>query len=128
MSAAGGRPSVTRLAMIYDADGGLVGEIRYVVGHLLGRTECFLCDITHGRVSRKHAFDELVDRLPMPVTVVHRNEQEPALAEATRDLLPCVMAETADGWELLVGREALHECHGDVAAFDAVLSAALADR
>lgn len=26
----------------YNADGGLVGEARYVVGHLLGRTECQL--------------------------------------------------------------------------------------
>ena len=30
------------LAMVYDADGGLVGEVRYVVGHLLGRAECAL--------------------------------------------------------------------------------------
>ena len=128
MTEAGGPAAVTRLAMVYDADGGLVGELRYVVGHLLGRTECFLCDITHSGVSRKRAFDELLARLPVPVAVVHRNEQEPTLARASHGLLPCVMAETAAGWELLVGRDALHGCHGDVAAFDGVLAAALADR
>ena len=33
---------------IYDADGGLSGELRYVAGKLLGRGKCALCDITHG--------------------------------------------------------------------------------
>ena len=31
----------------YNADGGIVGEVRYVIGHLLGTAECALCDITH---------------------------------------------------------------------------------
>ena len=60
------------LAMVYDADGGLVGEVRYVVGHLLGRAECALCDITHGPVRRKQAFDELVaDLLELGVPGIH---------------------------------------------------------
>ena len=44
---------------VYAADGGVVGELTYVVGHLLGRTECSLCDVTHGPVRRKRAWDEM---------------------------------------------------------------------
>lgn len=44
---------IVRYTGIYNADGGLVGEVRYVVGHLLGTAECALCDITHSPVRRK---------------------------------------------------------------------------
>ena len=30
---------VTKLVGVYDADGGVAGEAKYVVGHLLGRDE-----------------------------------------------------------------------------------------
>ena len=123
-----GRPAVTRLAMVYDADGGLAGEVRYVVGHLLGRAECALCDITHGTFRRKDAFDAVLARVGVPVDVVHRNEQVPELAAASAGLLPCVMAESPAGWELLVDRGALQACEGDVTRFDAVLEAALQER
>ena len=36
------------LVGIFDADGGLRGELRYVIDKLAGRGHCALCDITHG--------------------------------------------------------------------------------
>jgi hypothetical protein len=117
--------------MVYDADGGLVGEVRYVVGHLLGRAECSLCDITHGPVKRKGAFDALVASLEADghrIEVHHRNEQTPAQAAASTGHLPCVLvADAADGpWRVLVSADELRACGGDVAAFGEVLSTALA--
>ena len=32
---------------VYHADGGLIGEIKYVAGALLKGQHCSLCDITH---------------------------------------------------------------------------------
>ena len=84
--------AVIEVIGVYDADGGVVGELRYVIGHLVGRAECSLCDITHGRVRRKAGFDALADRLGVPLTVVHRNERADDLAAATGDALPCVVA------------------------------------
>ena len=117
-----------RLAMIYDADGGLVGEARYVVGHLLGRAECALCDIAHGTFRRKEAFDAVLTSVGIPTDVVHRNEQDPALAQASAAHLPCVMAQTTDGWTLLLDKAALEACEGDVRPFEAALTEALAAR
>ncbi len=114
--------------MVYDADGGLVGEARYVVGHLLGRAECALCDISHGPVRRKAAFDELLASLSVPVDVVHRNEQAPDVAGVTRDRLPCVAARSGSGWAVLVSADELRSCGGDVARLGEVVRAALADR
>lgn len=100
--------------MVYDADGGAAGELRYALGHLLGRAHCDLCDITHGGVRRRAVFDDLVKSLPVPVDVVHRNEQGAALAAVTAGRLACVVAHTDDGLEVVVDREALAACDGRV--------------
>lgn len=59
---------------VYHADGGLVGEARYIIGHLLGRTQCALCDITHSPVRRKRQWDAFVASLPVPFRLYHLNE------------------------------------------------------
>ena len=115
-------PSVDRLAMVYDADGGLAGEARYVIGHLLGRAECALCDITHGSLRRKATFDELLAGLAVPVDVVHRNEQTAEVAAVTDGRLPCVAAQVNGEWSVLISAEELHACKGDVASFGALLA------
>jgi len=121
-------PVVRELVGVYDADGGVAGELRYVVGHLLGRAECALCDITHGTVRRKPAWDAMVGRLGVPITVVHRNERTPEVAAATGDALPCVVAITDSGIVPVLDAAALSSCVGDVTRFESDLAAALRDR
>ena len=119
--------TVTRLIGVYDADGGVAGELRYVVGHLLGRAECSLCDITHGRLRRKAEFDDLRDRIGVPFDVVHRNERTPEITAAT-GALPCVVAVTSGGRDVVLGPDDLRECAGDVARFERDLRDALGAR
>jgi hypothetical protein len=119
---------VTGLVGVYDADGGVVGELRYVVGHLLGRAECSLCDITHGRVRRKAEFDAMCDRLGVPFEVVHRNERRADVAAASRDALPCVLALTASGLDVILDAPALRICAGDVERFEIALRDAVSTR
>lgn len=89
---------IVRYTGIYNADGGLVGEVRYVVGHLLGTAECALCDITHSPVRRKPEWDRFVTRLGIPFIVLHRNELDDALTAAVHgETLPVVVAHRADG-------------------------------
>jgi hypothetical protein len=119
---------VVGLVGVYDADGGLVGEAKYVIGHLLGRAECALCDITHGPLRRKQTFDALCARLGVPFDVVHRNERSPEVEHATRDDLPCVIALTDAGIVSLLDRAALEACGGEVAQLEAALDTAILDR
>lgn len=114
--------------MVYDADGGVVGEVRYVVGHLLGRAACDLCDITHGTVRRKATFAALISELPVPVNVLHRNEQTPELAAFTSGHLACIVAHTDDGPEVLVDRTTLSACAGRVDCLAEILRPLLAER
>ncbi|MGC5171993.1 hypothetical protein ACPW96_13060 [Micromonospora sp. DT81.3] len=83
---------------IFNADGGLVGEARYVLGHLLGTAECALCDITHSAIRRKPEWDRMVARVGVPVVLLHRNELDERLKAVIRNVrLPVVLAHRADG-------------------------------
>ncbi|KAB7745354.1 hypothetical protein GA707_05315 [Nostocoides sp. F2B08] len=114
---------IVRLVGVYDADGGLRGELAYVVGHLLGRVECALCDITHSPVRRKRSWDALVASLPVPMVTVHRNELPPEIVGVvSADRLPAVYAVRTDGSAVeFVGREELRGLDASVEAFDALV-------
>lgn len=113
---------VRALAGIYDADAGLLGELRYLAGRLRGQ-HCTLCDITHTLRGERPAFAPVRARLKLDT--YHLNEQPPALAAATRGRTPCVAAQTSTGWQVLVTREALAECAGDIEAFERTIIDAL---
>jgi len=119
--------TVTRLIGIYNADGGIVGEARYVVGHLLGLTSCSLCDITHSPIRRKPEWDAMVAVLPTPLTVLHKNELEPDLeAWVTGKTLPLVVGVTDSGqFTVVLDPPALESVEGSVAGFATLLARSL---
>ncbi|QYH35289.1 hypothetical protein [Salinibacterium sp. M195] len=49
--------AIIRYTGIYNADGGVWGETRYVIGHMLGTAACSLCDITHSPIVLAHHDD-----------------------------------------------------------------------
>lgn len=120
---------VVRLTGVYHADGGLRGELAYVLGRARGTAHCALCDITHSPVRRKRAFDELRRSLGVPFDVVHLNERSPQVLEVTGERTPCVLAHTEDGGLVTVlGPSALDGLGGDVDAFGRTLRSALSDQ
>jgi hypothetical protein len=119
---------VVEVVGVYDADGGVVGELTYVVGHLLGRTSCSLCDVTHGSLRRRPEWDAMTARLPVPLRLVHRNETTEEEQRAHRGCgLPAVVGVRGDGSRtVLIGPAGLDALGGSVPAFEQALLAALA--
>ena len=117
--------TVTGLVGVYNADGGLGGELRYLAGHYLRGRSCSLCDITHSPFRRKAAWDAAVADLGIPFTLVHLNEMEPDLAAFVGDRAACVVAETPQGRTIVLGNDDLAALHGDVSSFFAALRAAV---
>jgi hypothetical protein len=117
---------VTAYVGVYDADGGPVGEVRYVVGHLLGRLHCGLCDVTHSPLRRRPAWDAMVGRLGVPFELLHRNELAGDVTAAVRSSgLPVVLGRRADGSLVpVLGAVELDGLHGSVDAFERALRAA----
>ncbi|MDG2496804.1 MAG: hypothetical protein P8M68_01310 [Aquiluna sp.] len=86
---------------VYKADGGLIGEVSYFLGHLVGMRECSLCDITHSPVKKKAAFKEfekqLFEQRGIGFRLVHMNERSDSVLAASKGREPCVLLENEDG-------------------------------
>lgn len=118
---------LTSLIGIYHADGGPVGEAKYIIGKLLGLAHCALCDITHSPVRRKPVWDRMVARLGIPFTLLHLNELPEDVAQGARRWgTPAVLGRCADGTlTVVVGPAELERQNGSVALFESTLLAAL---
>lgn len=90
-----------QLIGVYKADGGLIGEVSYFLGHLVGMRECSLCDITHSPVKKKAAFKEfekqLFEQRGIGFRLVHMNERSDSVLAASKGREPCVLLENEDG-------------------------------
>ena len=110
---------------VYHADGGIVGELRYVFGKLRGTAHCALCDITHSYVSEKKSMKECRSSSPVPFRLVHLNEQSEALKLVSEKVTPCVVAETDQGFQVIINSDELEECEKKVELFQQKLDLVL---
>jgi hypothetical protein len=117
---------VEELIGVYNADGGIIGELRYVAAKITGRGHCALCDITHRGIARRPEWTEACSRLPIPFELMHRNERSEDVMRACADGVPCVLARVDGDLVTLLGPTELEECAAGVDRFDDRLRAAAA--
>jgi len=119
-----------KLVGVYRADGGFVGELKYVFGHLIGIADCKLCDITHSPIRKKPSWTKMTQRIKskyaLDFELVHRNERSEIIAKATTGREPCVLAEYSDGTvTILLDAVDLKALDGSVTKFEKLLEARL---
>ena len=82
---------------IYNADGGLLNEIKYWINKnlLKKQTQCGLCDISHSKIFVRSKWLKLIKELKenFTVEILHRNEVPKNLVEKNFGY-PCVIGET----------------------------------
>lgn len=85
---------------IYKADGGIVGELTYFFGHLVGVRSCSLCDISHSPIRKKSSFKALENHLlaehGILVRMIHLNERNEREMKASEGREPCMLLEYPD--------------------------------
>ena len=85
---------------IYKADGGVIGELSYFFGHLIGVRSCSLCDISHSPVKKKSAFkkfeQELLKDHGIAIKMIHLNERNDRELKASAGREPCMLLEYPD--------------------------------
>ena len=101
-----------QLVGIYDADGGLAGELRYALGKLRGRSKCALCDITHGwNPMGSRQWKQACAASPLELELVHRNEATAAQLAAAAQL-PAIVAHDGERWSEALSTADIAACAG----------------
>lgn len=121
---------MARLIGVYNADGGLKGEISYLLGHMVGTAQCALCDITHSPLWKKKAWKEMEQRLEVELghqmVLRHRNETTEQEARASAGREPCVLIEGDDGQlSMILDWNDLTAAGGRVERFERILRSKL---
>lgn len=102
---------------VYHANGGVLGEIAYVFGKILGQTECALCDVTHRLVLEKRVIKSWRCSLPYSLSFKHLNELSVEMAEFVSQRSPCVVLKRNSQLSVLIDRDTLVTMNGDEDAF-----------
>ncbi|QKJ24902.1 hypothetical protein HRU87_01465 [Aquiluna borgnonia] len=115
---------------VYKANGGVVGELSYFFGHLVGVRSCSLCDVTHSPVMKKAKFKDLEKRLKAELGItfklVHMNERNAEELKASSGREPCVLLRYDDGGiSMLLDYVELKAIDGSVESFEKLLRSRL---
>ena len=112
---------IDRLSIVYNARGGIVGELGYAIGRRRGTAHCALCDVTHGRIREKPEWRSFRSGLGVPVDAYHLNDRPAELSRVADVSAPVVAAHVGADVLVLLGPDRLEAIGGDVAAFSATL-------
>ena len=97
---------------IYDADGGMLNEIKYWINKSILKKDsaCELCDISHGKLFVRMEWLKFIKELKTEyeVEVLHRNELPRKILEYSFQL-PCVIGETDQGLKEIFNKTAFKD-------------------
>ena len=111
---------------VYNADGGIIGELSYVLGHLIGLRNCSLCDISHSPVKMKSSFKtlqrELLEQHGIDVKMIHRNERNERETTASEGREPCMLLQHGDqSMSMFLDSAELKTIAGSVESFEKLI-------
>ena len=110
------------LYAIYDADGSLAGELRYLVDKFLGRANCALCDLSHGwHPAGKRAWRQRQGAATQ-LSWLHRDEVPHHVLAHVSESLPCIAMDTNGCVDILISKDQLARCEGDFMIFEQLLA------
>lgn len=111
---------------IYNADGGIVGELAYVLGHMIGVRNCSLCDISHSPIKMKASFRalqrDLLRKHSIALQMIHRNERNERQIQASQGREPCVLLEHDDkSISMFIDAAELKTLAGNLTSFEKLI-------
>ena len=102
---------------IYNANGGILGEIRYFLGKIFKDKHCELCDITHILAWKKKSWKEFEKLLGCDLQVLHLNDQSSTMKKITDNKTPCILVKKEKSYGILITYQDLASWGSSVSKF-----------
>ena len=94
---------------IYNADGSFLGELRYSISKVVGKSSCSLCDLTHGwNPFGKRKWKTVCKSSDLDIQLIHRDEATASQLKTAADL-PSFITESDGGWVQVMGASQINK-------------------
>lgn len=102
---------------IYNAEGTLKSELKYIYNKLFNNIKCSMCEITHNTFLLKKRWNEKSSNFNTKIECLHLDELPKNIKELVINKTPCVVAQTDLLNKILINNNELIEMKGDVDSF-----------
>ncbi len=94
---------------IYNADGSFLGELRYSISKIIGKSSCSLCELTHGwNPFGKRKWKTVCKSSDLDICLIHKGEATASQLRAAGDL-PSFITEYEGDWIQIMGTGQISE-------------------
>ena len=109
--------SVRKIYCIYNAEGSLKGELKYLYKKYFKDIKCSMCDITHSTFTQKKKWKNKCLTFPLEIECMHLDELPSDIKILVNDKTPCVVAQINSTNKIIIKDEELIHMEGDVDSF-----------
>ena len=106
-----------KIFCIYNAEGSISGEMRYLYNKYIKDMRCSMCDITHNSFSEKSEWRKKCRESHFKIECLHLDELPSDIKNIVKDNAPCVVAQTKSVNEIIIKNKELTKINGDVNSF-----------
>ena len=106
-----------KIYCIYNAEGSIFGEIRYLYNKYIKDIKCSMCDITHNYFSEKGEWRKKCNEFPFKIECLHLDELPIEIKDIVKDNAPCVVTQKKSVNEVVINNKELTSMNGDVDSF-----------
>ena len=106
-----------KIYCIYNAEGSIFGEIRYLYNKYIKDIKCSMCEITHNSFSEKSEWEKKCIEFPFKIECLHLDELPIEFKDIIKDNAPCVVAQKKSVNEVIIKNKELTSMNGDVDSF-----------
>ena len=107
------RPNLKSIVLAFNAEWSISGGLSYLAETVRSKEPCELCRITYGGLTKKGEWKACEKEVKAPVREVYKNQVDDELAAAIDGRYPSVLAETDQGYKMLVEPGQMDACEGD---------------
>ena len=106
-----------KIYCIYNAEGSIFGELKYLYNKFIRDIKCSMCDITHNTLSEKREWKKRCTVSPFKIECLHLDELPKDIENLVEGNTPCVVSKTSSTNEIIIENKELIAMKGNVDSF-----------
>tara|TARA_B100000965_G_C19487640_1_gene711513 strand:- start:502 stop:873 length:372 start_codon:yes stop_codon:yes gene_type:complete len=108
---------IQKIYCIYNAEGTLKGELKYIYDKYINNIKCSMCEITHSAISPKKKWKVKCATYKIKIECLHLDELPKNIKGLVSNKAPCVVGQMNSGIKILIHDKELIKMNGDIDSF-----------